>query len=131
MARVFKMKEIKVVVKNSPGMLARVTEPISNARVNIGAFITYEKGNEAEFYFITADNEKVKMALEEAGFKTEEQEVVVVEVANESGILAKVAKQLSDSGVDLLHAYSTAGNIGTTWIILATKTIKQAMGAIP
>lgn len=131
MPRIFKMKEIKVVTENKPGTLVRVTSPIADVRVNIGAFFGYAKDKSAEFYFITADNEKVKRSLEKAGFACVEREVIVIETANESGTLFRSAEQLAKSGVDLEYAYSTAGNFGTTWIIFATKKIEQAMNVMP
>lgn len=131
MARIFTMTEIKVVTDNKPATLARVTAPIASARVNIGAFFSYSKGNLAEFYFIAADNVKVKEALEKAGFKCTERRVIVIETANESGTLFHAAEQLAQTGVDIEYAYSTAGNFGTTWIVFATKMLEQAMNVIP
>lgn len=131
MVRMFKMKEIKVVAENKADMLARVTSPIADSRVNIGAFCSFEKGNKTEFYFITADNERAREHLEKSGFKTSERDVVVLETANESGILFHAAQQLARARVEIEYAYSTAGNFGTTWIIFATKTIEKAMNVIP
>ena len=131
MSRIFTMKEIKVVTDNKPGMLAKITAPIADLRVNIGAFFGYAKGKTAELFFITADNEKVKTALVKSGFKCTEREVVVIETANESGTLFHAAQQLAKTGVDLEYAYSTAGNFGTTWIVFATKRVEAAMNAMP
>lgn len=131
MSRIFTMKEIKVVTVNKQGALAEVTDPIARAHVNIGAFFSYSKGKQAEFRFITADNKKVMELLEGAGFKCEERNVVVIESANESGILFHAAEQLAQLSVDLEYAYSTPGNFGSTWIIFATKKIDEALGVVP
>ncbi|MFH0800063.1 MAG: hypothetical protein V2A66_07790 [Pseudomonadota bacterium] len=131
MARIFNMKDIRIVTEGKPGALASVTAPIANARVNIGAFCTFERGKDVEFHFVTADNEKVKQALEKAGFACTEREVIIVETANESGILFHTAQELAKAGVDPEYAYSTAGNMGTTWIVFATKTVEKAMNAMP
>ena len=131
MTRLFKAKELKVVADNKTGMLARVTAPIAEARININACCAYTNGDKAEFLFITTDNAKAKQNLEKAGFKTSERDVAVIETTNEAGTLFRCAQQLAIADVDLEYCYSTAGSQGSTWIVFATKAIEKAMNVIP
>ena len=131
MVRVFQMSELKVVADNAPGTLAQVVEPITKANINIGAFCTASLGDRAQFLFITADNERAKQCLADAGFETTERQVVVVETTNERGVLYQAAQQFAKAGVDLEYSYATSGNVGTTWIVFATKMVDQALGAVP
>lgn len=131
MTRVFKAGELKVVADNKPGMLARVTAPLAEARININAFCAYGSGKKAEFLFITADNAKAKQNLIRAGFETTERDVIVVETSNEAGTLFRASQQLAQADVDLDYCYATAGTQGNTWIVFSTKTIEKAMNVIP
>lgn len=131
MTRLFKTKELKIVAENKPGMLARVTAPIAEARVNINTCCAYVMGGNAEFLFITADNDRAKENLKKAGFAVTEHDVLVVETSNEAGTLFRAAQQLAQAGVDLDYCYATAGIHGNTWIVFATKAIEKAMNVIP
>lgn len=131
MPRIFKTKEIKVVAKNKPGLLARVTAPIAEARININACCSYVAEGSAEFLFITSDNDKVKDNLKKTGFSVTEHDVIVVETTNEAGTLFRAAQQLAEAGIDLDYCYATAGSQGNTWVVFATKDIEKAMNVIP
>lgn len=131
MPRIFKAKEIKVVTKNKPGLLARVTASIAESRTNINACCSYVADGNAEFLFITADNDKVKDNLKKTGFSVTEHDVIVVETANEAGTLFHAAQQLAEAGIDLDYCYATAASQGATWVVFATKDIEKAMNVIP
>ena len=131
MARIFTMKEIRVVAPDEPGLLARVTAPIADARVNIGAFCTFVRDGNAEFYFVTADNSKVMQFLENAGFSATERDVIVIETGNEAGTLYFAARHLAQIGVDVEYSYATTGNLGTSWLVFATRTPDKALNSMP
>ena len=131
MPRIFKANELTVVADDKQGMLARVTAPIAEARVNVQAICAYREGGKAFFRFLTEDNAGAKANLAKAGFETRERDVLVVETTNEAGTLFRAAQQLAQAGVDLNYCYSTAGTTGNTWIVFSTETIERAMNVIP
>lgn len=130
MTRVFKAHELIVTTPNETGMLARVTSPIAEARVNVNACFATVQKKDASFHFLTSDNEKAQQALSKAGFKANGRDVIVVETSNEIGSLAKAASQLAEARVDLDSCYATAGSHGNTWIVFGTSTIEKALNAI-
>lgn len=132
MTRIFKMNEILVKCNDKSGLLARVTAPIAEARINVNAICAYRAEGKAQFHLLTSDNGKAKQYLDKAGFETKEREVIVLETQNEAGTLFRAAQQLAQAGVDLDYCYATAGNSpGTTWIIFSTDTVERAMNVIP
>lgn len=132
MTRIFKTNELIVSAEDKPGLLAKVTGPIAEARVNVNAICAYRWEGKAQVHILTADNDAAKQHLGKAGFTTEEHEVIVLETENEAGTLFRAAQQLAQAGVDLDYCYATAGNApGTTWIVLSTDTIEKAMNVIP
>ncbi len=130
MTRVFQAREIYVSTTDETGMLARITSPIAEARVNVNACCAVAEKKNASFHFLTSDNSKAIAALSKAGFKPAERDVVVVETTNEIGTLAKAASQLAEAKVNLDSCYATAGKNGNTWIVFGTSTIEKALNAI-
>ncbi len=130
MTRVFKALEITVNTADDVGLLARLTSPIAEARVNVNACCATAEKKNATFRFLTSDNAKAMAALAKAGFKAQEREVVVVETTNETGTLAKAASQLAEAKVNLDSCYATAGSQGNTWIVFETSAIEKALNAI-
>ena len=131
MTRIFKANELTVIADDKQGLLACVTAPLAEARINVNAICAYRENGKAYFRFLTEDNARTKASLNKAGFETKEREVLVVETTNESGTLFRAAQQLAQAGVDLNYCYSTAGTTGNTWIVFSTETIERAMNVIP
>jgi len=130
MTRVFQAKELVVTAPDETGMLARITSPIAEARINVNACFAFSEKKNASFHFLTSDNSKAIAALSKAGFKATERSVVVVETTNEIGTLAKAASQLAEAKVSLDSCYATAANQGNTWIVFGTTAIEKALNAI-
>ena len=113
MTRVFQAQELIVETKNEVGMLSRVTSPVAEARINLNACCAIGEGKKGYFHLLTSDNTKAGDALDKAGFKSKQRNVVVVETTNEIGSLAKAASQLATANVNVDYCYATAGGEGT------------------
>ena len=110
-------RQITIKVENDqPGILAKVTGAIYEMGVNIEAICAYSWEGSAIFMLVTSDNESAKEALSSNGFSAEEEEVVLIEMADEPGNLSGAAKKLADNGVNLQFIYATA--TGTTSLIV-------------
>jgi hypothetical protein len=101
-----KAKDISLVLEDRPGTLAKVTDAIAKAGINIDGFSgDSECGGTFHFLFI-ADAVRARSALESAGYKVKsERDVALVDVADRPGTAAielkKIAQQELD--VDLLY----------------------------
>lgn len=100
------MKQLKVNVDNKPGVLAAVCEALANKDVDIRAISTEAVSAAKGFIRIIPDNtENAKHALSYAGFKSDEAEVLVVDVLDEPGSLAKITRRIANAGINIDSFY--------------------------
>jgi hypothetical protein len=119
MAKVRKVKEIRLSMPNRVGLLSEVTTAVAKAKVNVNAICAYALENTAFFNLITGSNAKAKKALAPLGFGIEEKDVILVELPNKPGELQKVAKKIADAGIDIDFMYATTAG-GKAVCILKT-----------
>lgn len=112
MAKVRLGKQLLAVTENKVGMLAEVCSVVSAAGVNIQAINAYVAGNKANFRVVSDNNQKTKEALEAKGYQVSEQDVVMVELPNQVGVLKETADKLKGQGIDLEYIYGTTCNCG-------------------
>ncbi len=128
MERVRKAKEVRVVTGNKVGMLAEITKQIFRAGVNIEDICAYARGEEASFYLITSDNEKVKSTLSRKGYQIEERDVVILSLENRPGALSEVAEELKKAGINLKYIYATTSEKAEkTTIVLSSNNDDKAV----
>jgi hypothetical protein len=128
MEKVMKKSELKVVTKNTVGILAEVTSLISENGVNIENICAYTTGDEAIFNLLTTDNEKIKKVMTGKGYQIEEREVIVLELWNRPGALSEAAMQFKKKGIQLQNVYGTSSPQGerTTMIFLSEDNEKAS-----
>lgn len=95
-----------VELDNKPGELARVAAAISDAGVNLAAATCLGNGEKTELHILVPHAEPVRRALAITSTAiTRDREVVVVEVKDQPGELASLARKVAKAGinVDLLY----------------------------
>lgn len=102
------------------GLLADVTEALHAAGVNITAIGAYDKGDTAECLLLTSDNRLTNDALAPLGGEVGLVPVVVAEVDNRPGTLAKIARRLADAGINVAQIHGTSGDGPTATLVLLT-----------
>ncbi|MBU4311402.1 MAG: hypothetical protein KJ706_01630 [Candidatus Omnitrophica bacterium] len=107
MAKCSKGKELIITTENKVGMLAEVTSAITGQGVNISAVCAYSMEGNAIFMLLTSDDKKAKSAAASKGWKVEESDVVVVELADKIGAVKEIADKLKAKGVNLHYIYGT------------------------
>lgn len=101
-------KEVVVRLPNTVGMLAQITQIVSDKGINILAASSWVEGNAAVIRLVTDDHQRVVDALGEKQFTLKENDVVLTEAAHKPGMLRRLTAQLAESGIDLRHLYATA-----------------------
>jgi len=96
-------KEFSVKLPNRPGELARLTEKLRDARVNIRTMSTEPRAEIVRL--VTADPEKTKEALREAGMEFSERNVLVAKLEDKPGELARITGVLAREGINIDAAY--------------------------
>jgi hypothetical protein len=124
------MREFKVFVADRPGELARVTDALANAAVNIRA-IASESKHEASFLrVVTSDVATTQKALRTAGLRFEENEIMTLDLADRPGELAKVARRLARAGINVHSLYLLGSKNGRTEIAMVVDDVGKATMAL-
>jgi hypothetical protein len=112
MEKVMKVGQVTVVTLNEVGTLAEVTGVVADEGVNIENVCAYAAGDLAIFHFLTDDNDRARRALEEAGYRVAETEVILLHLWNRAGSLSAVAKKFRQHAISLLYVYGTNSMLG-------------------
>lgn len=95
------MKQFNVFVENRMGELARVTEALAQNAINIRGLATDRVGPRPAVKVITDDEVSTRKALARAGLEFEESEVLVLDLIDRPGELAKIARRAARAGVNI------------------------------
>ncbi len=99
--------QINVIVPNSPGSLARMSDMLRAADVNVEALFCTDGEKESVVHFIVDDVETAKMVLREIG-KITTTEVLAIQVKNKPGAIANVARMCAGAQINIRHIYATS-----------------------
>lgn len=125
-------KEIWVTTTNKVGTLAKVTAPVTEAKVNIWALCAWSDKDDgtSTFMFITDNNTKAADALKKTGFTPTEKEVVVTTLEDRPGTCWNAATKLAQAGVDINYWYYTTCGGCPGRIVFSTKDNKKACSVL-
>lgn len=99
------MKDLSVQLTNRPGELARVTNALSLAGVNLKSVTAMAFENHGTVRLIPDDLDAARNVFRENNIRFEETELAVVLLENRAGQLTDVAVKLGDAGVNLQAVY--------------------------
>lgn len=85
---------------NQPGQLARQTDVIAKAGLNIECF-SLGHGNSGAIAYFSNDEKGLSRALTEAGISYREVPILTIWLEDKPGQVAWAAKQLADAGVNI------------------------------
>jgi hypothetical protein len=123
--------QLAVFLANRPGALARVCEALAKAEINIQALTTSDTVDHSVVRMVVSDPTKALMLLGEASVLALETEVLMIETANEPGVLAKIAERLAKAEVNIEYAYmATAAQSPKGLIVLRPSDIEKAQHAL-
>ncbi|VVC03907.1 ACT domain protein [Candidatus Burarchaeum australiense] len=99
------MKQLTILTENRVGALADICTELGNVGVNIKSINAQGQGDYGVIRLVTEDEATAKKVLEKAGFRLTVSDILVVSVPDRPGELAKIARKLSNSGVDVECVY--------------------------
>src|SRR3984893_673875 len=94
-------KQLAIFLDNRPGMLARVCDALSAAKINIYAITTSDTVDHSVIRLVVSDYSKAMLVFEEHGTLVVDDEVLMLEGDNKSGSLARIAQRLSDAKINI------------------------------
>ena len=93
--------------EDRPGTLARAIGAISGAGINIDGYTEMN----GVVHILTTDLADARRVLHDAGFRiVQEQQVVLVPVADEPGAAAKVFQRIAEAHVNVRYSYLATRN---------------------
>ena len=123
--------QLAVFLANRPGALARVCDALAKAEININALATSDTVDHTVVRMLVSDPTKALMLLGEAGVLALETEVLMIETANQPGVLAKIAERLAEAGVNIEYVYLAGGRDAEKGlIVLRPSDIEKAQSAL-
>ena len=100
------IRQLSVFVENRPGSLMKVTNALSDGKINIRAVASFDTPDFAILRTVVDKPEDAKEYLTSKGFVVRIQEVIGVELVDEKGSLNKMLSVLNDAGVNINYIYS-------------------------
>jgi hypothetical protein len=123
--------QLAVFLENRPGTLARVCEALAKAGVNIHALTVSDTVDHSVVRMIVSDPTKALMLLGERGVLAFENDVLMIDAANEMGVLGNIADALSRAEVNIEYAYlATGGKSPNGIIVLRPSNVEKARAAL-
>ncbi len=120
------MKEFDVFVDNKPGELARVTEALAQSAINVRGLATEKHGAKPIVKVITDDEVSTRRSLERAGFGFEEFEVVMLDLIDRPGEIAKVARKAAKAGLNIESVFLIGKQNSAASLAIITNDMKKA-----
>jgi hypothetical protein len=124
------IQQLVVVAPNEVGTLAAVCDAAASCGSAIHHVCAAAMGRRARFMLSVEEPDRLVACLEEAGYEVSVTEVLEIEFANAAGVLAPVARALSEAGIDILFNYGTSADGRKAVIVLSTNDDEQALEII-
>jgi len=122
--------QVSVFLDNHPGSLSEVMTQLDKNQIKIFALSIADKGEFGLVRMITDDPQRSTKILEDAGFnlaKSKKNIEVAVIVITEKNHVSKITKVLSDNGLNIDYAYSSAVHLnGKFALILRVNELEKA-----
>lgn len=100
------IKQISVFVENKKGRLAKITEVLGQGGVDLIALSIADTTNFGIMRCIVSEPEKAITLLKDNGFTASTTEVIVAEVSDQPGGLARVLRLLDQADISVEYLYS-------------------------
>jgi hypothetical protein len=104
--------QFSVFLVNRPGVLASVTAALGEAKVNIVALALMDSGEHGALRMVCDNDDNARKVLGEIHDRWTESPVLVVDMENQPGSFATMARKLSDAEVNITYAYFSGATSG-------------------
>ena len=126
--RCTEVEQITLSLENRPGILADLCAHLSDRRVNIRAITALENTEPGAVRLVADDPELTKELLSSAGATHTSTRCLAVEMPNNPGGFAGMARILSLAGINIDYIYaSTVPGAGTALGILHVSDLERAL----
>jgi hypothetical protein len=126
-----KATQITVTAESRPGVLAKVSEALSRAGVNITGLCAGDVAGRGKIRLLVSDNARARQALAAAKIRSAEEPALVLPLENRPGALAEVTAKLAAARINIKCAYATtAGPGGSAQAVIVVANPDKALKAL-
>ena len=119
------MKQLTVIATASPELAAELTSVLGENGVNLQDIAFKTMGNVALMNLVSDNYDAALRALTEAGYETVSDDSLLLEIEDQPGALAAVARELVDTGIGI-RALNVVGQDETRALIAVSSSDNQA-----
>jgi len=101
-------RQLTVAWQNRPGELANFCEALAAAGINIVALATAEAGEYGAVRLLVDDFDGARRVFQDNGVAHTSIEVLVCELPSRPGMLARIARALSDNRINIEYFYASS-----------------------
>jgi hypothetical protein len=124
------LKDITIILKNQPGVLADLGELLGKHNINMEGLCGIPMNDESVMHIIVEDETTTKWVLEQEGFVVSAiRDVIVLDIADiagKAGTGGKMARKIGNAGVNIDLIYLAENNR----IVLGVDNIDKALTAL-
>jgi hypothetical protein len=120
-------RQLSIALENQPGRLAHICHLLAEGGVNIDGVCVIDNVEQGMVRLMTNNAAAARAILEHAGLHVVEAEVLVLELRDQLGKLARLSEALGEAGINIEYAYGTVDHQGAqTRLILKTQRARKA-----
>ncbi|MFZ1061164.1 MAG: ACT domain-containing protein [Candidatus Rokuibacteriota bacterium] len=126
-----KTTQLTLTLESKPGVLAKISQALAGAGVNITAICAAETAGRGKIRMVVSDPARAKEALAVAKLRCGEEPALMVTLEDRPGALARVAEKLAAAKINIKCAYATTGGMGgSTTVVLSVSNVDKAASVL-
>ena len=126
-----KTTQLTLTLESKPGVLAKISQALAGAGVNITAVCAAETAGRGKIRMVVSDPARAKEALTAAKLRCGEEPALMVTLEDRPGALARAAEKLAAARINIKCAYATTGGMGgSTTVVLSVSNVDKAASVL-
>lgn len=126
-----KTTQLTLTLESKPGVLAKISQALAGAGVNITAICAAETAGRGKIRMVVSDPARAKEALAAAKLRCGEEQALLLTLEDRPGSLARVAEKLAAAKINIKCAYSTTGGMGgSATVVLSVSNVDKAAAVL-
>ena len=126
-----KTTQLTLTLESKPGVLAKISQALAGAGVNITAICAAETAGRGKIRMVVSDPARAKEALAAAKLRCGEEQALMLTLEDRPGSLARVAQKLAAAKINIKCAYATTGGMGgSATVVLSVSNVDKAAAVL-
>ena len=125
-----KTTQITVTAESKPGVLAKVSDALAKAGVNIIAVCAADTAARGKIRLVVSDPARAREALAAAKIRCGEEPALLLSMDDRPGALASVASRLAAAKINIKCAYATTAGGGRAQVVVVVANPDKAERAL-